>query len=72
MFDVLGVPGNEVIHADHLMTLLDEPVAEVRTKKSGTAGNECSGHGGGEKSWIVNEGPERFGYWVLGTGYSGG
>ena len=38
--DVLALPGDEVVDADHLVPLSQEQVGEVRAKEPGAAGNE--------------------------------
>jgi hypothetical protein len=44
MLDVRLATGEEIIKADHFVPLLDQTVAEVGTKESGSAGDECA-HG---------------------------
>jgi len=38
--DILHVPGEEVIHADNLMSFLDKVIAEVRTQETGSTRDE--------------------------------
>jgi hypothetical protein len=40
MLDVAFPPGKEIVEADDLMPLLDKSLAEMGTKKSGTASNQ--------------------------------
>ena len=42
-FDFLA--GEEVVQADHVVALLDEPFAEMRAEKAGPAGHEDSFEG---------------------------
>ena len=35
---------NEVVHANNMVTLVDESVAKMRTKEAGSAGNQNSFH----------------------------
>jgi hypothetical protein len=44
MFDVFQITGNKVIHADDMIALFDESVAQMRTKKSGSTGDKYSFH----------------------------
>ena len=39
MGDVLGASGYQVVNADHSMAFCNEPIAEMRTKESGAAGD---------------------------------
>jgi hypothetical protein len=43
--DILHVPGEEVIHADNLMSLLDKVMAEVRTQETRSTCDQCPLHG---------------------------
>jgi len=45
VLDVAQVPGNQVVHADHLESLLEEAIAEVTTEESGSAGDQGAGFG---------------------------
>ena len=38
--DVRLLAGEEIVQADHVVTLLDQPLAQVRTEKPGTAGDQ--------------------------------
>jgi hypothetical protein len=38
---VLQGAGSEVVHAQHMIALGEEPLAEVATRESGTARHEC-------------------------------
>ena len=49
--DVRQRPGVEVVQADHPVACLKQVLAEVRTEKPGSAGDNGRGHG-----WIVAEG----------------
>jgi hypothetical protein len=40
--DVLGIPRDEVVEADHRVSVSEEPVAEVRAEEAGGAGDEHS------------------------------
>jgi hypothetical protein len=44
MLDVFRISGHEVVHADDLMALFDETIAEMRSEKAGSAGDECAWH----------------------------
>lgn len=39
MFDVLEAPGNEVVHANDVVTIFDKALAQMRAKEAGRAGN---------------------------------
>jgi len=40
MTDVISAPGKKVVDADHVVTLVDQAVAEMRADKARTAGNQ--------------------------------
>jgi hypothetical protein len=40
--DVIDTPGAEVVDAYHLMSFLDQPVAQVAAEKTRTSGNQRS------------------------------
>ena len=42
MRDVLDVPGQEVVHRDHLATIGEHALAEVRAEEAGTTGDQDS------------------------------
>ena len=39
MLDVFEAPGNEVVHANDMIAILDKALAKVRTQKAGRAGD---------------------------------
>ena len=49
VLDVLGVAGDEVVHADDLVAFLEQAVGEVGTEEARAAGDDGGGHfvGGG-------------------------
>ena len=42
--DVLPAPGHQVVDADHLVALGDQPLAEVRAEEAGPAGDHGTAH----------------------------
>ena len=42
--DILHVPGEKVIHADNLVSLLDKVIAEVRAQETHPTCNQCPLH----------------------------
>ena len=49
VFDVGGAAGDQVVHDHHLVPFSQEPVAQMRTQKSGAAGDEYP-HGSSQTS----------------------
>src|SRR6056297_2593187 len=45
MVDVGEIAGNEIVHAEDLVALLEKPVAKMASEKSGSAGNQSARHG---------------------------
>ena len=44
MLDVGEVAGAEVVDADHFVAAIEQTVTEMRTEKSGTAGDDYASH----------------------------
>ena len=40
MFNIFQVTGNQVIHADNMVTFFDKTIAKMRTQKTGSTGNK--------------------------------
>jgi hypothetical protein len=45
MLDVFQITGDEIIHANDIVTFLDESIAQMRPQKSGSTGNKHALHG---------------------------
>jgi hypothetical protein len=39
MLDILKIPGNKVVHGNHMVTFFNKPVAKVRAKKTCSSRN---------------------------------
>ena len=40
MFDIPHASGEQIIHGDHMVSFMNEPVAEVGTEEAGATGNQ--------------------------------
>src|SRR5439155_23306917 len=44
MLDVRGVAGDQIVHADHFVTAIEEQLAEIRPEETGAARDQPTSH----------------------------